>query len=328
VNGRGDFEKAKALFFGPNGKIREYMRLLSSAPKEDKPHLGKLINGCKVRVEEIFAAKLAEIEDAELSGASGGEGIDPTIPVVRRGGIHPLSAIQETMVDIFRKIGFTVAIGPEIETVWYCYDALNMGESHPARDGIDTFYLPKDTRMGNVSKHGDEDYILRSQTSTVQIRTMLTEEPPLRIISPGRTFRRDSADATHSSNFHQMEGMLIDRNVSVVDLKAVLDFFFGELFGSDCEIRFRPSFFPFTEPGFEVDFRTPHLGKLSNRWLEVVGCGMVHPKVFSAVGYDSNAWTGYAFGFGIERMAMLTYGIDDIRLFYQNDTRFLSQFTG
>ncbi|MDR2436416.1 MAG: phenylalanine--tRNA ligase subunit alpha [Puniceicoccales bacterium] len=325
VSARVDFEKAKAVFFGPGGKIRKLIGKLASVSQGEKPHVGKLINDCKVRIEGMFAEKLASLEDAEMLGSLGPR-VDPTLPVSGRGAVHPLSAMQEAMADIFRKVGFTVALGPEIETVWYCYDALNMDESHPARDTIDTLYFGGDLCVGNVAKHSDESYILRSQTSSVQIRTMLTERPPLRIISPGRTFRRDTLDATHSANFHQCEGLVVDRNISVVDLKAILDFFFKELFGTRCEIRLRPSFFPFTEPSFEVDFRAQNIGKLSNCWIEVVGCGMVHPNVFSAVGYDPNVWSGYAFGFGIERLAMLMCGVDDIRLFYQNDTRFLRQF--
>ena len=325
VSTRIDFEKAKAIFFGPGGKIRKLIGELASVSREEKPRVGKLINDCKVRIEGMFAEKLSHLEDAEMLGSLGPR-VDPTLPVGGRGAVHPLSAMQEVMADIFRKVGFTVALGSEIETVWYCYDALNVGESHPARDAFDTFYFNGDLCVDNVAKHGDESYILRSQTSTVQIRTMLTEEPPLHIISPGRTFRRDTLDATHSANFHQCEGLVVDKHISVVDLKAILDFFFKELFGTRCEIRLRPCFFPFTEPSFEVDFRTQDIGKLSNRWIEVVGCGMVHPNVFSAVGYDPNIWGGYAFGFGIERRAMLMGGVDDIRLFYQNDTRFLRQF--
>jgi phenylalanyl-tRNA synthetase alpha chain len=325
VIGRADFEKTKALFLGPSGKIRELVGKLASASQAEKPRLGKLVNDCKVRIEGMFAEKLSQLENAELLGSLGKK-IDPTLPISGRGGVHPLSRMQEMMAEIFRKAGFTVALGSEIETVWYCYDALNVGEAHPARDTFDTLYFKDDLCVGNVSKHGNENYILRSQTSTVQIRTMLAERPPLRIISPGRTFRRDTMDATHSANFHQCEGLVVDENISVVDLKSILDFFFKELFGTKCEIRLRPSFFPFTEPSFEVDFRVRDMGKLSNRWIEVVGCGMIHPSVFSAVGYDPDVWSGYAFGFGIERLAMLMYGVDDIRLFYQNDTRFLGQF--
>lgn len=319
------FEKVKADFLGPSGKIKTLLTMLASASMEEKPRLGKLINNCKARLEEVFAEKLSALEDSELLGALGPK-IDPSMPVAKRGAVHPLSAMQEIMAEIFHRIGFSVALGPEIETVWYCYDALNMDESHPARDAIDTLYFPGDLRVKNVTKHGDEDYILRSQTSTVQIRTMLAEKPPLRIISPGRTFRRDTMDATHSANFHQCEGLVVDENIGVVDLKSALDFFFKELLGEKCEIRFRPSFFPFTEPSFEMDFRLPSMGKLSGQWIEVAGCGMVHPRVFSAVGHDPSVWSGYAFGFGIERLAMLMYGVDDIRLFYQNDARFLKQF--
>jgi phenylalanyl-tRNA synthetase alpha chain len=322
---RAGFEKVKADFLGPNGQVKALFNTLASAGKEEKPRLGKLINECKARMEEIFVEKLSQLEDSELSDSLGPK-IDPSVPIVAHGGIHPLSMMQETMAEIFRKIGFTIALGPEIETVWYCYDALNMDESHPARDAIDTLYFSESLCVKNVPRRGDEHHILRSQTSTVQVRTMLAEKPPLRIISPGRTFRRDTMDATHSANFHQCEGLVVDQGMSVVDLKSVLDFFFKELLGEKCETRFRPSFFPFTEPSFEMDFRAPNMGKLSNQWIEVVGCGMVHPNVFSVVGYDSNAWSGYAFGFGIERLAMLMCGVDDIRLFYQNDARFLKQF--
>lgn len=325
VKGRVDFENIKGTFLGSSGKLKSLMKMLSSASQEEKPVLGQAINKCKTQIEEIFAKKLSIIENSETT-QSLGEKIDPTIEVPPLGGIHPLSKVQETMVGIFRKIGFTVALGTEIETNWFCYDALNMPDSHPARDTHDSFFLEDDLILKNVSRHNQENYILRSHTSTVQIRTMLTENPPLRIISPGRTFRRDSLDATHSSNFHQCEGLMVDQQVSVLDLRAVLDFFFKELFGSKCETRFRPSFFPFTEPSFEVDFCAPNIGKLSNRWIEVAGCGIVDPNVFSAVGYDPEEWSGYAFGFGIERLAMLMYGVDDIRLFYQNDTRFLKQF--
>jgi phenylalanyl-tRNA synthetase alpha chain len=325
VHSCADFEKTKALFLGPSGKIRDLVGKLASVSRAEKPRLGKLVNDCKVRIGEMFAEKLSQLEDAELLDSLGKK-IDPTLPVGGRGRVHPLSKMQERMAEIFCKAGFTVALGPEIETVWFCYDALNVGEAHPARDTFDTLYFKNDLHVANVSKHRDERYILRSQTSTVQVRTMLAEQPPLRVISPGRTFRRDTIDATHSVNFHQCEGLVVDKNISVVDLKSILDFFFKELFGTKCEIRLRPSFFPFTEPSFEVDFRMHDMGKLSNRWIEVVGCGMVHPSVFYAVGYDPDVWSGYAFGFGIERLAMLMYGVDDIRLFYQNDTRFLSQF--
>lgn len=321
---RSEFESCKAIFLGSNGKLKELLKVLAHAPKEKKPILGQKINQCKTQLEEIFSNKFEEIENSELLNDIGSS-IDPTIDVMQSGSIHPLSQIQELIVDTFKKIGFTVATGTEIETEWFCYDALNMPNSHPARDSHDSFFL-KEGKIDNISQHQDEKYILRSHTSTVQIRTMLSEKPPLRILSPGRTFRRDTLDATHSPVFHQCEGLMVDNDVKVTDLKAVLDFFFKELFGNKCETRFRPSFFPFTEPSFEVDFRAPNIGKLSNKWVEVVGCGIVDPKVFSNVGYSPEEWSGYAFGMGIERIAMLMYGIEDIRLFYQNDVRFLQQF--
>jgi phenylalanyl-tRNA synthetase alpha chain len=223
-------------------------------------------------------------------------------------------------------MGYSIAEGTEIETEWFCFDALNTPPHHPARNEQDTFYLPHDRQVGNVSRRDKERYILRSQTSTVQIRTMLSEHPPLRIVSPGRVFRRDTPDATHSANFHQYEGLHVDRHVSFADMKNTLFFFLQELFGDRVEMRLRPSFFPFTEPSFEVDIQSPSMGKLSHQWVEIIGCGLVDPEVFRAVGYDPEEWSGFAFALGLERIAMFLYGIDDIRHFYRNDQRFLMQF--
>ncbi len=225
-----------------------------------------------------------------------------------------------------RKLGFTVAEGPEVETEWHCFDALNTPADHPARDMQDTLYLPKSFRSADAPRKGEEAILLRTHTSSVQVRTMLSRKPPFRIVAPGRCFRRDAVDATHSANFHQVEGLWIDRNVTLADLRGVLDFFVKETFGPEAEIRLRPSFFPFTEPSFEMDLRSPNLGRLSNRWLEIMGCGLVDPKVLELCGLNPNEWSGLAFGLGLERIAMLVHGIDDIRLFYNNDTRFLRQF--
>ena len=219
-----------------------------------------------------------------------------------------------------------MAEGTEVETEYYCFDALNTPDNHPARDLQDTFYLKDDIAFGNVSKKTDERYLLRTHTSSVQIRTMLETEPPVRIISPGRCFRRDTVDATHSANFHQVEGLYVDKHVTVRDLKATLDYFFEQLLGKGTTTRFRPHFFPYTEPSFEVDFSSSHLAKLGSDWVEIAGCGMVEPEVFAAVDYDPELYSGFAFGMGIERIAMIVYGIDDIRYFYQNDHRFLKQF--
>ncbi|MEM8550517.1 MAG: phenylalanine--tRNA ligase subunit alpha [Verrucomicrobiota bacterium] len=327
IGKRADFEAFKATISGPNGKLTAVMKGMKDVPKEDKPAMGQLINQAKQQVEAQYAATLERLEAGELAEKLGPP-IDPTLPSpdVGPGSLHPLTQTRRRMEEAFRKVGFTVAEGPEVETEWYCFDALNTPEDHPARDAQDTLFLPAEADIANVSKHGDERYILRSHTSTVQIRTMMKEEPPLRIISPGRVFRRDTTDATHSANFHQMEGLYVDKAVTVVDLKAILDYLVAELFGAGSQVRLRPSFFPFTEPSFELDMKTPNLGKLSNHWIELGGCGMVDPNVFTSVGYDPEQWTGYAFGMGIERICMIIHGIDDIRYFYQNDLRFLEQF--
>jgi phenylalanyl-tRNA synthetase alpha chain len=236
--------------------------------------------------------------------------------------------VREEMCRILRKVGFTVVEGPEVETEYYCFDALNTPADHPARDAQDTFYFPEAARFGNVAKKSAaEKYLLRTHTSSVQIRTMLKGEPPIRIVSPGRVYRRDTTDATHSANFHQLECLYVDKNVTVRDLKALLDYIFASLLGKDTKTRFRPHYFGYTEPSFEVDLEARHLPKVNKEWIEIGGCGMVDPTVFSAVGYDPEVWSGYAFGMGLERLAMLLYGIDDIRYFYQNDVRFLRQFT-
>jgi phenylalanyl-tRNA synthetase alpha chain len=257
-----------------------------------------------------------------------GESIDVTLNARARmgGGIHPLTKLCYRLEEIFHRIGFITVDGPEIETEWFCFDALNTPDSHPAREVMDTFFLPEGVSVRTTTKHNRERYLLRSHTSTVQIRTMLKETPPIRVIVPGRVFRRDVTDATHSANFHQCEVLCVDENVTVCDLKSILDYFLKALFGPETETRLRLSFFPFTEPSFEVDFRSSHLGKLSHQWIEILGCGMVDPNVLEAVGIDPEKYSGFAVGFGLERLAMLTYGIDDVRLFYQNDLRFLGQF--
>ena len=241
--------------------------------------------------------------------------------------LTPLTNVRRRVVSIFRKIGFTVAEATEVETEWFCFDALNTPDDHPARDEQDTLFFPPNSTWANITQKAKEAHVLRTHTSSVQIRTLFKEKPPLRIIAPGRCFRRDTVDATHSANFHQTEGLYVDKNVTVKDLKAVLDYFLKELFGDKLETRLRPSFFPFTEPSFEVDLKAPNLGKLSNKWIEIMGCGMVDPEVLKLVNLDPEEWSGFAFGLGIERVAMILHGIDDIRHFYQNDQRFLSQFS-
>jgi phenylalanyl-tRNA synthetase alpha chain len=242
---------------------------------------------------------------------------DFTLPGRRRklGKLHPLTQVTDDIVRAFRKIGFAVAEGPEIEDEYHCFDALNTPADHPARDSQDTFYL-------NTA----DKRLLRTHTSSVQIRVMKSQPPPVRIIVPGRVYRRDNADATHNPTFHQIEGLYVDKNVTVGDLKGTVEFVFRELMGDDVKIRFRPHYFSYTEPSYEIDFTNALVKKMGKDWLEIAGCGMVHPQVFENVGYDPAVWAGWAFGFGIERIAMLRYGINDIRLFYENDVQFLKQF--
>lgn len=327
IENRAEFEAFKATILGPNGSLTAVMKLMGKVPKQEKPAMGKLINEAKSAVMEALSAALAKIEAAELASKIG-PAIDPTLPSpeLDRGVLHPIAQVREEMVSLFQRIGFSVAEATEVETEHFCFDALNIPKDHPARDMQDSYYLPGDLRMQNVGKHADEQYLLRTHTSTVQIRTMLKRKPPIRIIAPGRCFRRDTPDATHSANFHQIEGLYVDRDVTLTDLKATLDHFVKTIFGAKARTRLRPSFFPFTEPSFEMDFYSPDLGKLSNKWLEIMGCGMVDPEVFKAVEIDPKVYTGFAFGMGIERIAMILQGVDDIRYYYQNDLRFLKQF--
>ncbi len=327
VTTRAQLESLKAEVSGPNGRLTGVMKGMKDVPKQDRPAFGKRINEAKQSVQVIFDGILETVEASEIA-AELGSGVDPSLssPDFGPGSLHPLTQIREEICRIFKQIGFTVAEGTEVETEYYCFDALNTPDNHPARDLQDTFYLQDEVTFANVSKKTHERYLLRTHTSSVQIRTMLETEPPVRIISPGRCFRRDTVDATHSANFHQVEGLYVDKHVTVRDLKATLDYFFEQLLGKGTTTRFRPHFFPYTEPSFEVDFSSSHLAKLGSDWVEIAGCGMVEPEVFTAVDYDPEVYSGFAFGMGIERIAMIVYGIDDIRYFYQNDHRFLRQF--
>lgn len=325
---RPEFEAAKARYVGPNGELTALMKQMGSVPKEQRPALGKLINEAKTALQAHLDAASARLEQLELESRLGPP-VDASLPAPDRGPgtRHPLTLVREEMCRILRKVGFVVADGPEVETEYFCFDALNTPADHPARDTQDTFYLQDGAVFGNISKKTQaERYLLRTHTSSVQIRTMLKGQPPIRIVSPGRVYRRDTTDATHSANFHQLECLYVDRNVTVRDLKALLDYIFASLLGKETKTRFRPHYFGYTEPSFEVDLSARHLPKVNKEWIEIGGCGMVDPTVFDAVGYDSKIWSGYAFGMGLERLAMLLYGIDDIRYFYQNDLRFLKQF--
>ena len=327
LNSLPQYESLRSQVLGPNGTLTQVSKGIGKLSPEQRPLIGKLVNQVKGELESILSEVYNRLEEQELAKKLGPP-IDPTLPAPdgQMGTIHPLTQVRREIDKVFRKIGFTVAEGPEIESEWFCFDALNTPEDHPARDEQDTLYFPKNTEFGNITRKGDERYVLRTHTSSVQIRTLLKEPPPLRIISPGRAYRRDSVDATHSANFNQVEGLYVDKEVTIKDLKAVLDYFIQEMFGKEVQTRLRPSFFPFTEPSFEMDFKSPDLGKLSNQWIEIMGCGLVDPEVFKSVDLDPEKWSGLAFGMGIERIAMLKYGIDDIRHFYQNDLRFLKQF--
>ncbi len=314
-------EQTKGSWLGANGKFTALMKQLGTLSKEEKPAAGKAINAAKVELE---AALVSRREELELKAALPKEPTDYTLPGRRRvlGKLHPLTQVTEDIIRSFRKIGFVVADGPEIEDEYHCFDALNTPADHPARDTQDTFYL------GSSSKPETQNpkLLLRTHTSSVQIRVMEKQQPPIRIIVPGRVYRRDNADATHNPTFQQVEGLYVDKGVTAADLKGTVEFVFKELMGNDVKIRFRPHYFSYTEPSFEIDFTSAMVKKMGKDWLEIAGCGMVHPQVFENVGYDPEIWTGWAFGFGIERIAMIRYGINDIRLFYENDVRFLRQF--
>ena len=335
-------EQTKGAWIGPHGRFTALMKQLGTLSKEEKPAAGKLINAAKVELEAALAERRSELE---LKAALPKEPTDFTLPGRRRalGKLHPLTQVTEDIVRAFRKLGFAVADGPEIEDEYHCFDALNTPADHPARDTQDTFYLSvaqasQPASSGSVSALGSGGkmpsepagkmpaLLLRTHTSSVQIRVMKSQPPPVRIIVPGRVYRRDNADATHNPTFQQIEGLYVDKNVTVGDLKGTVEFVFKELLGEETKIRFRPHYFSYTEPSFEIDFSNALVKKLGKDWLEIAGCGMVHPQVFENVGYDPETWTGWAFGFGIERIAMLRYGINDIRLFYENDVRFLQQF--
>jgi len=307
-------DQARVQYLGANGKFTALLKQLGTLSKEEKPAAGKLINVAKGELESALAARKG---DLELKESMPKHPTDFSLPGRRRplGKLHPLTQVTDDIVRSFRKIGFAVADGPEIEDEYHCFDALNTPADHPARDTQDTFYVSSQGRP-----------LLRTHTSSVQIRVMEKQPPPIRIIVPGRVYRRDNADATHNPTFHQIEGLYVDKNVTVGDLKGTVEFVFKELLGSEVKLRFRPHYFSYTEPSLEIDFTSPLVKKLAKDWMEIAGCGMVHPKVFENVGYDPEVWSGWAFGFGIERIAMIRYEINDIRLFYENDTRFLNQF--
>jgi len=320
-------EEARIRYIGTKGQFTSLMKQMGTLPKEDRPEAGKRINEAKVAIESAFNDRQNRIR---LQDAMPKRATDFTRPGRRPafGKLHPLTQVTEDIVKSFRKIGFAVADGPEIEDEYHCFDALNTPADHPARDLQDTFYVngPASENGGNIPQDGRPAHLLRTHTSSVQIRVMKEQEPPVRIIVPGRVYRSDTPDRTHNPTFQQIEGLYVDKGVTVGDLKGTVEFVFKELLGKDVKLRFRPHYFSYTEPSFEIDFSSAMTRRMGKEWLEIAGCGMVHPKVFENVGYDPDKWSGWAFGFGIERIAMIRYAIDDIRLFYQSDLRFLRQF--
>ena len=312
-------EDARVSTLGKKGALSLAAAAIKNIPKEEKAAYGQSLNAARAAITAALEEKQAALQ--EVADQAALVGIDPTMPgrPLATGALHPLTLIRDEAISILRRMGFALADGPEIEDEFHCFDALNTPADHPARNEKDTFYF-------------DSGKLLRTHTSSVQIRTMESAAPPVRIIAPGSAYRRDEIDATHLSVFNQLEGLYIDREVSLPDLKGTLEYFLHELFGPSTDVRFRPHFFPFTEPSFEIDVKLQIKGQ-TPRWIEVAGCGMVDPAVFDAVdgsrkdrAYDPAIWTGFAFGMGLDRLAMIRWGIKDIRLLIENDVRFLKQF--
>ena len=314
-------EQIKIQYLGKKGELTAVLRGMGSLSPEERPKIGQLANEIREKIESAIAKKVQETQAKALEHKLKAEKIDVTMPgtALPAGHIHPLTSVQRELENIFIGMGFEVVEGPEVELDYYNFQALNIPENHPARDTQDTFYIT-------------DKILLRSQTSPVQVRTMEHRKPPIRIISPGRVYRSDALDSTHSPLFHQLEGLVVDKGITMGDLKGTLETFAKKMFGENTRIRFRPHHFPFTEPSAEVDASCFVCGGKGCRlckgegWIEILGAGMVHPFVLSNCGIDPEVYSGFAFGLGIERITMISRGIDDIRLFYENDQRFLDQF--
>jgi phenylalanyl-tRNA synthetase alpha chain len=316
-----ELEQFRIKYLGTKGALKDLMSLLGKVSREDKPAVGQRVNAVKAQLESAFE----ERKGALASAGDTRDAIDVTEPGARPrvGRKHILMQVVDELVTLFGQMGFSVATGPELEDEFHNFVALNIPRSHPARDPLDNYYvLPPGKESFDSSGFEDRKYLLRTQTSTVQIRVMEKQKPPIRVVIPGRVYRPDTHDDTHLSMFHQLEALVVDKNVTMVDLKSTILQFVHGYFGPDTRVRFRPSFFPFTEPSAECDVWFED----KQRWIELGGCGMVHPNVFKSVGIDPEQYTGWAFGFGIERIAMRKYGINNIRLFVENDVRFLRQF--
>jgi len=314
-------DQVRVHYLGKKGQLTEFLKQLKDLAPEERPRAGQAVNQAKQTLQQLIERRKQELQTSEVEQRLAQETIDITLPGRGQaaGGLHPVTQTLNRIEYLFGQAGFEVVEGPEIEDDYHNFEALNIPENHPARAMHDTFYF-------------DDNTLLRTHTSPVQIRTMINQKPPLRIIAPGRVYRRDS-DVTHTPMFHQIEGFLVDEDVSLADLKGILSDFLRSFFEQDLQVRFRPSYFPFTEPSAEVDIACVmckgegcrvcgHTG-----WLEIMGCGMIHPQVFANTGIDSDRYSGFAFGIGVERVAMLRFGVNDLRLFFENDLRFLTQFS-
>ncbi|MGI6747587.1 MAG: phenylalanine--tRNA ligase subunit alpha [Anaerovoracaceae bacterium] len=314
-------EEIRVKLLGKKGSLTEILRSMGSLKPEERKEFGKAANSVRAEIEGMLENKFKSLKELQKKERFAAEKIDVTEPgaKISLGVKHPISITIDEISRVFMSMGFSIAEGPEVETVFNNFDALNVGPNHPSRDFTDTFYI-------------SESILLRTQTSPVQVRTLVAQEPPIKIISPGRCFRSDTADATHSPMFHQVEGLNVDEGITMADLKGTLDSFAKQLFGSKVKTKFRPHFFPFTEPSAEMDVSCFKCGGTGCKvckgggWIEILGCGMVHPNVLKVGNIDTEKYTGFAFGMGVERIAMLKYEVDDIRLFYENDMRFIEQF--
>lgn len=316
-----ELEEIKVRFLGKKGEITSILKMMGGLSPEERPIMGQLANKVRNDIENLLSEAIITVKEKELDLKLKEETIDITMDGKKRepGKLHPLSETLATLENIFTRMGFTVVEGPEVETDYYNFEALNVPKDHPARDMQDTFYL-------------GENLLLRTQTSAAQIRTMENLKPPIRIICPGRVYRSDDVDATHSPVFHQVEGLVVDKGITMCNLKGTLETMVKEIYGKDTKVKFRPSFFPFTEPSVEVDVSCPECGGVGCRvckgagWIEILGAGMVHPRVLSCCGIDPNEYSGFAFGIGLDRLTTTRHKISDIRLLFENDMRFLKQF--
>ena len=316
-----DIDSVRVKYLGKKGELTAILKMMGGLSPEERPVMGQLVNTAKAELEAVISEKNNEMKAKATELKLQQETIDITLPAKKEkaGKLHPLSSVLDDMIDIFQSMGFDVVDGPEVETDHYNFECLNVPADHPARDMQDTFYL-------------GENLLLRTQTSAAQIRTMETRKPPIRVICPGRVFRADEVDATHSPVFHQIEGLVVDKGVTMCDLKGVLEQFAHEIYGAETKVKFRPSFFPFTEPSVEVDVSCSECGGKGCRvckgagWIEILGAGMVHPNVLRSCGIDPEVYSGFAFGIGLDRLTTTRYKISDIRLLFENDKRFLEQF--